>query len=53
MYVSFFHFHVFNFPANLGKPYETFNLESALALTHNCLLFLDENEQAIHHDVIR
>lgn len=34
-----------------GKPYETFNLESALALTHNCHVFLDENEQAIHHEV--
>ena len=34
-----------------GRPYETFNLQSALCLIHNSRVFLEENEQAIYHDV--
>ena len=34
-----------------GKPYETFNLQSALGLIHNSRVFLEENERAIYHDV--
>ena len=34
-----------------GKPYKTFNLQSALGLIHNSRVFLEENEQAIYHGV--
>ena len=34
-----------------GKPYETFNLQSALGRIHNSRVSLEENEQAIYHDV--
>ena len=34
-----------------GIPFETLNLQSALCLIHNSRVFLEENEQAIYHDV--
>ena len=34
-----------------GNAYETCNLKTALGLVRNCRVFLEENEQAIYHDV--